>query len=370
MTHLRLFPTPGIKPDGPDFGDVRALAAFLPNWVGDAVMATPALRALRRRYPAAALTAVCRRPVGDVLAGTGLADAVLNLPKDGPGLWRATAQLRENPADLAVLFPNSLRAAAVAKMGGAKRTVGFARDGRGWLLTDPVPPGDRRAPSPTLLSYNKLAVAAGCDDPGTVTDAAVTPADERAFGALLGEHPVLRGGYVALNPGGAFGAAKHWPTAHFADLARRIAATLNRGVLVLCGPGERAVAAEIAALAADGRVVSAGAQRGGDRALSLGLTKAAVRSAELLVTTDSGPRHFAGPFGTPCVTLFGPTHIAWSETFHPHAKHLQIAVDCGPCQQRVCPLGHHRCMTELTPDRVYEEVRDALAVRPLFRAAA
>src|SRR4029453_19261616 len=93
--------------------------------------------------------------------------------------------------------------------------------------------------------------------------------------------------------------------------------------------------------------------------LSLGLTKAAIRRADLLVTTDSGPRHFAGAFGRPVVTLFGPTHIAWTETYDPRAIHLQQKVDCGPCQLRVCPLDH-RCMTKLTPARVFAAVCAAL----------
>src|SRR4029434_8003759 len=78
---------------------------------------------------------------------------------------------------------------------------------------------------------------------------------------------------------------------------------------------------------------------GGPR-LSLGLTKACVRRADLLITTDSGPRHFAAAFERPVVTPFGPTYIAWTETFHPWAVHLQKVVPCGPCQRRVCPLDH------------------------------
>ena len=85
--------------------------------------------------------------------------------------------------------------------------------------------------------------------------------------------------------------------------------------------------------------------------LSLGLTKACVRRCNLLVTTDSGPRHFAAAFDRPVITLFGPTHIAWTETYHPKAVHLQKQVPCGPCQLRVCPLDH-RCMNLLTPAEV------------------
>src|SRR5262249_340740 len=80
-------------------------------------------------------------------------------------------------------------------------------------------------------------------------------------------------------------------------------------------------------------------------------------------TTDSGPRHFAAAFQTPVITLFGPTHIAWTRTYHPQALHLFHPVDCGPCQRPVCPEGHHRCMRELTPDQVYQA-----ALRMLFRS--
>ena len=360
---MRLFRPFENSPPAPE--RVRTLALFAPNWVGDAVMATPAMRALRTRFAGARTIAVCRPPVGDVLAGTGLADAVVPLPKGGLGVWDAVLRLREEPADLAVLFPNSLRAAGVARAAGAGRTLGFARDGRRALLTDPVVPGDTETPRPTLLAYNRLAIAAGCGDPGTATELAVSDRDETAFERVAADHPVLRGGFVALNPGGAFGAAKHWPAEHFASLARRIAATLGRAVVILCGPAERDAARRIAAIADDRRVVPLAGYPP-----SIGLTKAAVRAADLLVTTDSGPRHFAGPLGTPCVTLFGPTHIAWSETFHRNATHLQRKLDCGPCQQRTCPLGHHRCMRDLTPDRVFAAVARALNAGGERRIAA
>ena len=86
--------------------------------------------------------------------------------------------------------------------------------------------------------------------------------------------------------------------------------------------------------------------------LSLGLSKAAVRRIDLLVTTDSGPRHFAAAFDRPVVTLFGPTHIEWTETYHPRAVNLQKKLPCGPCQLRVCPL-EHECMVRLTPEEVF-----------------
>src|SRR5207248_5111138 len=130
------------------------------------------------------------------------------------------------------------------------------------------------------------------------------------------------------------------------------------GVLVLCGPGERDLARQIVARARRPGVTSLA-----DVPLSLGLTKACVRRADLLITTDSGPRHFAAAFDRPVVTLFGPTHIAWTETYHPKAIHLQKRVDCGPCQQRVCPLDH-RCMRLLTPAEVFNAAVELLTRNP------
>jgi heptosyltransferase-2 len=115
------------------------------------------------------------------------------------------------------------------------------------------------------------------------------------------------------------------------------------------------LAREIVSFAAHPRVVSLAEQR-----LSLGLSKACVRRAALLITTDSGPRHFAAAFGTPVITLFGPTHVAWTRTYHPAALHVFQPVPCGPCQRPVCPEGHHRCMRELTPDQIMAAVHQLL----------
>jgi len=327
-------------------------------------MATPALRAIRNRYRDAEIVAVLRRPIDDVLAGTGLCNRVLIHAPRGRDPWqrgpRFAMKLRAEAFDVAVLFPNSLRTASLALAGGARRRVGFSRDLRRWLLTDPLTPRSRKSPHPVIDEYLRIAARLGCDHLTREMELAVLPEDLERFCAFWQRLPrELRSrSFVTLNPGGAFGSAKHWPAAYFAQLARRIAMDLDRTAVVLCGPAERDQAREIVRLAEHPLVASLA-----DETPSIGLTKAAVRASELLVTTDSGPRHFAAPFGVPAVTLFGPTHIAWSETFSPDAVHLQVPVDCGPCQQRVCPLRHHRCMTELTPDRVFESVKTLLQLR-------
>lgn len=341
------------------------IAVFCPNWVGDLLMATPSLRALRERYASARITAVLRPPLGEVLAGTGLVDdVVLHRPHGkvaldrGWGLWR---RLRRERFDLAVLFPNSWRSGWWAWSIGARRRVGTDRNLRGWMLTDRVAASSRSIPSPVMREYGRIVEAIGCNVSGKSIESVVTPEDDshlQAFWERSGVSPSEQSNYICLNTGGAFGPAKNWPVESFAELAQRVHQELHRPVLVVCGPAERENARAIVAHAN-----CAGIRSLADEPPHLGLTKAAISRAAVLVTTDSGPRHFAPAFGVPVVTLFGPTHIAWSETGYHRSVHLQLAVDCGPCQQRVCPHGHQRCLRDLSPDTVFQAVKRQLAAR-------
>ena len=346
------------------------IALFCPNWIGDVVMATPALRAVRQHFADARLIGVMKPYVAGVLDGGTWFDETIFA---NGGLWSQSIpavawRLRRMKVDLAVLFTNSFRSAWTARLAGCKRIVGYARDWRSWLLTDRLPAlRDARGefvPSPVIDAYNHLVEHVGCPQPGYRMALHTTTEDEVIADRVwhkfhLADAPVI----VALNPGAAFGSAKHWPVEYFAELAGKLAGERGAAVLVLCGPGERAMARQIVSQAR--RPTVHGLM---DEPVSLGLLKACIRRADLLITTDSGPRHFAAAFDRPVVTLFGPTHIAWTETHHAKAIHLQKAVDCGPCQLRVCPLDH-RCMKLLTPAEVFDAARQLLARPPLRKAS-
>jgi heptosyltransferase-2 len=345
---------------------MNRIALFLPNWIGDVVMATPAVRAIRDAFPKAELLAVCKPYVADVLSGNPWFSKVILADKRGPrsqGSFAVAAKLRENPPDAAVLFPNSFRSALIAWLSGCRKIVGFARYGRGFLLTHRLhaktDSHGRFVPSPAIDDYNRLAQELGTAPPQYQIKLFTTATDEAAADAVwekfrLAKYPRV----VALNAGAAFGSAKHWSIDSFAQLARMLTQRKGYGVIVLCGPTERAMARQIAEASRSPHTFSLH-----DMPLSLGLTKACVRRSDLLITTDSGPRHFAAAFERPVVTLFGPTHIAWTETYYRKAVHLQKKVPCGPCQKRVCPLDH-RCMRELTPSEVYEAAERLLARFP------
>lgn len=331
------------------------IAMFLPNWIGDVVMATPAIRAVRERFPGAEILCVCKPYVAAVVEGSPWFSELIHFDKKGPSenrFWSVARQLKAKPLDASVLFPNSFRPALLSWLAGARRRVGFSRYLRGFLLTDrlqPVRDGrGRHKPSPIIDDYNRLVAPLGIPDPGYRMELFTTASDESHCDGVWKRFGFDRANEViGLNPGAAFGAAKHWPAESFATLARQLIDRRGASVLVFCGPNEREAAREIMV-----RTDRRGIHSLADENVSLGLSKACVRRLNLLVTTDSGPRHFAAAFDRPVVSLFGPTFIEWTDTYFAKEIRLQKKVPCGPCQQRVCPLAHHRCMKELVVDEV------------------
>ncbi|MGA2621130.1 MAG: lipopolysaccharide heptosyltransferase II [Thermoguttaceae bacterium] len=335
------------------------LAVFLPNWVGDIVMATPALRALRRRFGAARIVGILRPQLVDLLDGTTWLDEQWPFdPHAGRREWQRLAllsRLRRGRFDAALLLTNSLHTALLAWLGGARQRIGYALHGRGPLVNqrlDAPRQGRRLRPAPMVESYLALAGAMGCPPESPRLELVVTDA-ERRLGARIWQTLGLRtdGRVVALNSSGAYGCAKRWPVEHCGTLARRIVEQLDHDVLLLCGPTECRQARDAVRHAACGRVFSLAEQP-----MSLPATKACLERSRLLVSTDSGPRHIAAALGKPVVTLLGPTLPVWIENPTVRGPMLRTDLDCLGCGRRVCPLRHHRCMRELRPESVLAEV--------------
>ena len=350
------------RPDQPLSG--RRIGILLPNWIGDVVMATPALRALRRHYGAdAELVGVMNPAAADVLAGTSFVDDVVLYQRHSPqrdlGLVPVARRLRRRGLDGLLLFTNSLSSAVLGWLSRARQRIGYARYGRGPLLTAPLQPPRRGAkliPISAVDYYLNLAYAAGCPPEPPRLELAVSTTDHAAADRVLQSLALDAGRpLVTLNNGGAYGAAKKWPSEYWVGLAQRLVAQTDASVLVVCGPAERSEAAHIAREAASDRVRSLAAVEP-----SIGLTKACVARSRVLVSTDSGVRHFAVAFGVPCVTLFGPSDPRWSHNYHPMEQILRVDLPCSPCGRRNCPLRHQRCLRDLAVSAVYEAVRSRL----------
>jgi heptosyltransferase II len=303
------------------------------------------------------LVGVMRPYVAEVLAGSRWFDETVAYTKrPGPGECdgrEAIRRLRAAKLDQILLLTNSFRTAWMAWRGGAPERVGYRGELRSLLLSR------RRAtplnattglPLPTLDAYLHLAASLGCPPESRRMELSTTADDEAAADRVWQRLDLPSGrDVVVFNTGGAFGSAKNWPAEHFAALAKRIAVERNLAVLINCGPKERDTAREIVALAADHRVKSLADERD----LPIGLTKACIRRARMLVTTDSGPRYLGIAFNRPVVTLFGPTDPRLVETHYECETCISLGIECQPCIERVCPLGHHRCMRDLSVERVY-----------------
>jgi len=384
--------------------DPRSILLILPTWVGDLVMATPTLRAIRHRFRESHITFLMESNLRDLIRGGDWMDECVEWPvKERRHPLRKEYRdfvwdLRRRRFDWAVLLPNSFRSALLARLIGARRRMGYDRDGRWFLLTDRIPVRNRRGrrpttdllagprgsvsravivgahlpvrpgrfvPQPIVEYYADLAEQIGCPRPGDQLELFTTPeADEAVDERLRSLGIAHRRPLIVLSPGAKYGAAKCWMPERFAALADRLIETEDAAVIVTCGPGEEPIARTIgSAMTETGFVFD-------DPLLTLDHLKSLIRRSDLLICNDAGPRHFARAFGVPVVTVFGPTHPEWTATSYGAERIVRINVGCGPCQQRICPLGHHQCMTGVTVDAVYAAAVELLGKRIAGRVAA
>jgi heptosyltransferase-2 len=346
---------------------------MLPNWVGDVAMATPTLRTLRDHLPQARLIGIARPYLIPLLDGTPWLNEILPWEHHGSGRivrsWRLMQQLRAEQLDLLILLRNTFSAGLMGRLSGAKRVIGYAKSGRRWLLSDAVPPQHRTRRSNPISGvddYLNLIARLGYTTRLRELELATEPSDETAADGVwkrLALPPAQK--VMLLNAGGAYGDAKHWPPEYCVSLALRAADEFGLTTLVLCGPRERSDARAIEEAARHPQVRSLA-----DDDVSFGTTKAIIRRSRLMVTTDSGPRHIASAFGTPTIVLFGPIDPRWSRNYQKQTIELRVPLDCSPCGQRICPLAHHKCMRDLTVDRVLRAVGQTLDETKRTREAA
>ncbi|MDW8242110.1 MAG: lipopolysaccharide heptosyltransferase II [Thermogemmata sp.] len=341
-------------------GKYKTIAIILPNWVGDAVMATPAIRSIRYSYPYAYIIGIGQpHIVYDLYSGTSWFDEIITYSKTfigKNGLFSTINKLTYHKIDIAILFPNSLRAAIIAYLSNSKHIIGFVRYYRSMYLHQKLYHyryNSHLVPLPIILDYNRLAIAAGAADPGIQMQLFTQKKYEEKVDNFWRQKKLHSYKYtIMFHPAAAFGQAKMWPVSHFALLARRIVQNIDAAVIILHGPNELHIACSIVEASRSNHIYYMNELS----PPSLNLTKALLRRASVLVTTDSGPRHIAAALGRPVVALFGPTHISWTDTFYDKEIKLQVKYECGPCQRRECVNYHHRCMHDLKPDQVFDAI--------------
>jgi heptosyltransferase-2 len=344
--------------------EVKKILMICPNWVGDVVMATPAFRAMRSSFPDAEIVVLLRPYVAGILEGAPWFDRVVEYDRRKGSLRdaiRLIRRFRSEDFDLAVVFPNSFSTALLAGLGGARERVGYVRDRRGFLLTRAVPrpgegPGEEGSFRPVYMVdyYLDLATAAGAQPAGRHLELHLPPATDAKAAALLEEHGVAEGEkLIGLNPGAAYGSSKCWMPERFAEAGDLLAGRFGARALVMAGPGEEEVQKDIVSKMKSSPVAPP------PHALPLDVLKGVVKRLYLLVTNDTGPRHYAGAFGVPAVVLMGPTDPRYTHSPDERSVVLREDVDCGPCHLKTCPEDH-RCMTAITPAMVVEAARELL----------
>lgn len=315
------------------------------NWVGDAVMSLPALRALRERYPQAHIAILAKPWVGDLYGREPFCNELIPYtPKTLPEKWAAGRALASRGFDKAILLQNAFEAAAVAWAARIPERVGYARDGRSFLLTRAVAvpePGEHER-----FYYLELLKRAGIIDRVPECEAIRLDGAPAARAAGLERFRSRGMGEVVIgvSPGAAYGSAKRWIPEHFSEAASRVARELDATVAVFGSAVERDVCEQVA------RGVTVPVHNfAGETSLGEYIELAAACRAYL--TNDSGPMHIASALGLPTVAVFGATNHVTTGPTGPLAKVVRENVECSPCLKRECPIDH-RCMTRVSAERV------------------
>ena len=327
------------------------------NWIGDAVMTIPAVKKLRQLFPDARLTLQTREWAEGIFRDSGLFAEIIT----PVGIVDQIRAIRNGQFDLAVVFPNSFKSALVARLGGAKRIFGYATEGRSFLLTDPVQVPQWKDTRHEVYYYLELVDAVERAFTGAVSEfsdlepaIAIAPMHHykaRDTLANLGGNPNAK--TIALAPGSTNSRAKRWHPESFAKLNDKLQEELGVQV-VLLGSKEEADVSQ--------RVADLSQRKPYDLTGKTDLTGAAgiLSEIDLLVSNDMGLAHLAPAVGTKTLVIFGPTNPLTTRPFSEKASIITAAVECSPCMLRDCPIDH-RCMTRVTVEDVFEQVRKNLS---------
>ena len=337
---------------------INTLVVFCPNWVGDVVMATPAFLSLRDAYPDAKIIGVIRKYASRIIEDGPWFDEIIDCnDKTFKGYYKLIKNIRRYKADMAVIFPNTFRSAGIAKLGGIKKIFGYKRNKRSFLLNGgPVPliKNKKYLPVPMVKYYLKICTwlglkASESSAPSLYYSDAIKKKGEK----LLEKYRIKQGDIlIGINPGAKFGSSKCWPEEYFAKLSELIEKEFNCKILLFAGPGEESIAASITKKS-KAAIINTCPDK-----VDLGLLKYLIKRCNLLVTNDTGPRHYAVAFDIPVVVIMGPTDPGYTESNLEKTLVLRHELDCTPCHKGKCPLGHHQCMRSITPESVFLGVKE------------
>lgn len=328
-----------------------------PNWIGDLVMATPIISDLRRYYPDAYITVMCRSSICELLKEDPEIDELFCFSKVSPFSRHSekrniVEKLRKGKYDLGILLTNSLSSAWWFWQGKVARRLGFTGDGRRLLLTDRVAAPKDLERHHLVMTYKKLLEPLGIPLSETRPRLFVTDKEKELVEALLRKYGVKEGAkIVGVNPGAAFGSAKCWLPERFREVTERLLQDPELFVVYFGDVTGAPLVKEICNGLSPRVINLAGLT-------SLRELAALLTCCNVLLTNDSGPMHIADALGVPVVALFGSTNAIATGPYR-SGKVIQKHVSCSPCYKRTCPIDF-RCMKQITVEEVLEAVQGAL----------
>jgi heptosyltransferase II len=325
-----------------------------PNWLGDACMAVPTVRAIKLGRPDAEVSVICNDNLAELWRAVRHVDHVIARPRKASVLRAAKLIRRAGPFDVGILFPNSMRSALEMKLGGVKPVVGYADPWRARIIDHVIP--ERRAPGPPehhAWRYIRIAHAIGADK-----------SDPDLYASR--EHrPKFTGTWrIGLCPGAAYGDAKRWPADRYAQAVESLHSRLEGKVqwFIYGAPNEASLAASLAgscAVPLENLV--------GKTTISELMER--LQDLHILITNDTGTMHLAGLLGVPTVSIFGSTEPALTSPLGHGHRVLRKHVECSPCFLRECPLDF-RCMTRIEVNEVVDAALDLIGKTPDLQAAS
>jgi heptosyltransferase-2 len=327
---------------------VSRLCVRATNWLGDAVMSLPAIRAIRQVFPHAHIALVARPWVADLYSRERSIDRIIPYTaRKGLRAKRDFAHLlRREHFDAAILLQNAFHAALVAWLAGIPERIGYNRDTRGLLLTQAIRvPEAGEIPRHERFYYLELLRRAGMIERFPDSDAIrLEGIDEaRAAGAAHLARLGITGPAIGVSPGAAYGNAKRWLPERFAAVAQNLAPS---AVLLFGSAGERALCDTVAEPLRRGGIEVR--NLAGETTLREFIDLAA--ACRLFLTNDSGAMHVSSALGVPSVAVFGATDDTTTGPTGPLARVVREHADCSPCLLRECPIDH-RCMTAVSVER-------------------
>ena len=330
------------------------------NWVGDAIMSTPVLRALRRTLPGSHITLLAKPWVAPVFENNQNIDEIMVYAADGAhrgikGLFRLAARIRREKFDTALLLQNAFEAAFLTWLGGIPRRIGYTTDGRSLLLTDRIRTWRQLKKGHLIDYYLGLLNGSGLPAGEHRLELPLSAAERRkalAELARIGFAPAQR--VIGLNPGAAHGTAKRWPVARYAELGRRLKRRYDARLLIFGAPQEKDLGRALAGELGGGACSLAGRT-------TLREAFALIECCRLFVTNDSGLMHAAAALSTPVVAIIGPTDPSATA---PVGTTSRIVRQTGTCPRFPCLLPHcptdHGCMNAVSVDQVFDAAAELI----------